>query len=609
MRFPSVEALAGEAIRTFRRFPLPLVFGAVLAGLLMTLVDAGDATELRARGAIAAGLAVPLLIAWDVFCLRGDRARLRWILWGGTLAGLGGFFWASLDWGEDHLFTRFFQLLLAAHLLVAFLPFVRTKEENGFWQFNRVLFLRFALATLFAGVLFLGLVVAIASVNVLFDLSIDDLIYPRLWFFMAFVVHPWIFLAGVPHDIDALESDHTYPPFLKVFAQYVLLPLVAVYLLILTAYLVRVLVTQEWPSGWIGWLVSSVSAVGTLALLLVHPVRDQDENRWVHGYARWFWVALMPSIVMLFLAIGQRLAQYGFTENRYFLLVLANWIAIIAVAFAVTRSRYIRWIPVSLCVIALLTFFGPWGAYSVAERSQTNRLRALLAEAGVEDPMLAAGAATGASEEVEREVSAVLRYLFRSRGHAPVVAVLGEDAIRDHSEDSPARDAVDAHVMFAEADAEFAAEYLGLRYVSRGGITEEFVTVRAEPPVWPVPDGYEYSARLFLSAGGSQTMSVAGRELEWTLPDPGGLTVSVDGGVPVTIGLEAILRAAERVRVGGSQTVSLDPDMTTVEFVPSGVRVRLHFVDLTARVRDGGIFNPTYLQADAFLAFPEPSEP
>ena len=46
------------------------------------------------------------------------------------------------------------------------------------------------------------------------------------------------------------------------------------------------------------------------------------EHRWVRTYTRGFYVALLPAIVMLWLAIGKRVAQYGITERRYFLIVL-----------------------------------------------------------------------------------------------------------------------------------------------------------------------------------------------------------------------------------------------------------------------------------------------
>ena len=81
------------------------------------------------------------------------------------------------------------------------------------------------------------------------------------------------------------------------------------------------------PSGWIGYLVSSVAALGILSLLLVHPIKERKENGWIRTYGRWFYLALVPSIVMLLLAIWQRIAQYGITEKRYFLIVLSLWLA------------------------------------------------------------------------------------------------------------------------------------------------------------------------------------------------------------------------------------------------------------------------------------------
>ena len=42
----------------------------------------------------------------------------------------------------------------------------------------------------------------------------------------------------------------------------------------LLAYLVKIVAGGEWPSGWIGWLVTSVAVAGLLGFLLVHPLRD-----------------------------------------------------------------------------------------------------------------------------------------------------------------------------------------------------------------------------------------------------------------------------------------------------------------------------------------------
>ena len=565
MRLPSIEALARGATATFGRFPAPLMAAMAVAVLMLVVVEDPEALELVMRGALAAALLVPTLFAVDVATERGGRAGIRWVGAAAAVACASLFFLASRGWSDEHVTSRFVQLLLAAHLLVAFLPFSRTGEDNAFWQFNRTLFLRFAVATLYTGVLFVGLVVALVSVDTLFDLDVQPENYFRLLIILAFVVHPWIVLSGVPSDVPALESEREYPPALKIFAQFVLIPLVTVYLGILTAYLVRVVVTGEWPSGWIGWLVSSVSAAGTLALLLVHPVRDREENRWVNGYARWFWVLLMPSIVMLFLAVGQRVGQYGFTENRYFLLVLAAWIAVISVYFAITRSREIRWIPVSLCAVSAVTFFGPWGAYSVAERSQVGRLLEMLARSGIPDLSNVRAGAASANVEDEREISAVLRYLFETRGHDPVEALLGADAVREHTVDPAVTGHVDDHGRFADEDAEFTAEFLGLDYVNRWNGNNEYLFVRAWPPVHEVPEGFTHTTRVQTYAVASDTLRIDGRTFRLTLPGAGVVRLDLDGQAALEVDLAGAVRALDDGQTVNPSDVRLPPETLVFE--------------------------------------------
>jgi hypothetical protein len=174
---------------------------------------------------------------------------------------------------------------------------------------------------------------------------------------------------------------------------------------------VKVLATWQRPSGWIGWLVSAVAVPGIFSLLLVHPLANRAGDRWVGIYARAFYLLLLPAIVMLWLAIWQRVGQYGVTERRYFLIVLSVWLAGIAVYQLLTRARGIRVIPLSLGLVGLLTFAGPWGAYRVSEGSQVRRLAGFLERHG----MLVDGQARPAAEDVppedRREISAALRYL------------------------------------------------------------------------------------------------------------------------------------------------------------------------------------------------------
>ena len=127
---------------------------------------------------------------------------------------------------------------------------------------------------------------------------------------------------------------------------------------------------------------------------------------------------------MLLLAITQRIGQYGITERRYLLFVLAVWLGATALFYAVSRSREIKGIPLSLAVLGLLTFVGPWSAYDVSQRSQVGRLEGLLTEHGV----LREGRVSPAAAEVPVEVPAedwrqindILHYLAGWHGTAGI---------------------------------------------------------------------------------------------------------------------------------------------------------------------------------------------
>lgn len=426
MRLPSLHRLASDGMASLRRFPIVLACAcAAAAAAIVWLGDTGE-REPAGRLAVALGLGIPLFLSLRLTDERRpdskiwDPARLLAAL------ALAGFYVAWDGWSEQVRFLRTLQLAAALHLLVAVLPFRRPGELNGFWQYNRALLLRFVLAALYSGVLYVGLAVALAAIDNLFGVDVEGETYGRLFFAIAFVFNTWFFLGGVPRDLSALDRETEYPRGLKVFSQFVLLPIVSVYLAILTAYLVKVLMSAAWPSGWIGWLVSSVALAGILSILLVHPVRDRAENRWIGRYSRGFWIFLVPAIVMLFMAIGQRVGQYGVTEPRYFLIVLAGWLAVMAVVFGVRRSSNIKIIPATLCVVALASFAGPWGAYSVSRRSQVGRLESIMTRAGILQEGRAAPPAAEVSLEDRREISAILDYLGAHHGYGDLDPWFGD---------------------------------------------------------------------------------------------------------------------------------------------------------------------------------------
>jgi hypothetical protein len=407
-----------------------------------------------------------------------------------------------------------------------------------------------------------------------------------------------MFLSGVPKDFSALERLREYPLGLKVMAQYILMPIVLIYLAILTAYMGKIIITQDWPSGWIGYLVSSVATVGILSLLLLHPIQEQEENLWVQSYGRWFYVALFPSIIMLLLAIWKRVDQYGFTERRYFLVVLTAWLFGIALYYTIRRSKNIKVIPASLFVVALLAAFGPWSAYSVSKRSQTDRLSRHLARAGMlQDGTLRAAAGEVAFED-RREIGETLTYLIWThgsrtiapwfQGELPTIDTAGFKAAKRESQ--------------AIRRTQTIMKHLGVAYVSRAEAREPTLfhyRTRQGVDLTPI-DGYDYM--FHLARFPSDSVLLDGNTLRFTIDSAAAaLRISDQGGELMVLPVAALADSVRSyLREHPEERSGLPPDLMRLEGENERLAVRVYVRRLSGRRTDDGTV-PTQLTGEILL--------
>lgn len=300
-------------------------------------------------------------------------------------------------------------------------------RESHFWQLNQGFFLRFFTSTLYAATLWAGLAGAFGVVDTLFSVHIDGKLYASLFAMLALVFHPVFFLAGIPAAQALYQPEQApYPKPLKAFAQFVLLPLVVIYLLILYAYMGRILVLQTWPQGLVSWLVFGFAIAGILAFLLLWPLRTAGTTGWVQRYTQLFYGALVPLILLEALAIYKRVHAYGLTPERVILIVLALWLAGITLTGLLTRGHHIRYIPLSLAVVLVLPFVGPWGAVPLSIASQKHRMmRWFEAHGMLKDGKLKpySGKMTLTEEEI-RDLDSQLRFLSDADVLRPTLAVI-----------------------------------------------------------------------------------------------------------------------------------------------------------------------------------------
>ncbi len=369
------------------RFPFVLLCGAVGSGCAIAAIHAHRNEALLGtaqRLGMTVALGLPLFFSLRLLRERTTRLARVPLAWVGVALLVGWYFLQPAEpmKAPEIYFIRWLLLLAALHFFAAVAGYVRGGESLGFWQFNRHLFLRFALATLYSGVLTVGFELALLSASQLFELKLDRA-YADLFFLMAGCFHPAFFLASVPRDFAELNRAADYPRGLKAFTQFALAPLVAVYTAILFAYAFKIILARSWPHGWVALPVLILSGVGIFAAVLLHPLGTRPDETWARWYTRNFPRALAPLAILLLLSVRERIADYGVTEERYLGVVAGFWIVSWALVFIVRRSAGIRWIPASLAVISLLAAFGPWSAGAISRASQFHRLVVALQSHGL----------------------------------------------------------------------------------------------------------------------------------------------------------------------------------------------------------------------------------
>jgi hypothetical protein len=379
MKFPSIDYLGSQLANSFKRFYLPILFAIVGTYTAIIMIDSDDRDSL-VRVLCSCILGISFSLGCILYAETSSKQIVKWISpVFATLFVIAYWYWLSPSvlFNDVRHTLMFFVLAIVTHLWVAVAAYISSNNITSFWRFNETLYTRVVVSALFSSVLFAGLSLAIFACNTLFKIEIKDTVYLKLFYIILGIFNTWFFLAGVPHT-TALNDEKPFPKWIKIFAQYILLPLVVLYMVILYAYGGKITTEMHLPRGWVSTLIIWYTIAGILAILLVYPLRDSKENAWVRVFTKFFFGATLPLVVLLFIAIYARIKPYGFTEDRYYLMVLGLWLAGICLYFIFSAIKNIKYIPLSLAVIGFLSLFGPWSAFSISERSQMQRLEKIL---------------------------------------------------------------------------------------------------------------------------------------------------------------------------------------------------------------------------------------
>ncbi len=360
-------------------FPWPMLVASVFTALSLLLTHEVIRDESIGHLVFALTSALPWLVGITLAVRAGNFRRSREHLLCvlalvASIAIICTGTWSYYPPGMIHL---------AGYLYLAVAPYAQRRHVDltppCHYQLGVVVGLLF---TGFSVLIFcLGIDAILASLDYLFGVDIESRLYFDVWIVGGGLLGVAWFTSSI-RDAYRPVAHAGYPRWAHFIVTYLLVPIIAAYLLILYAYAGKVLFITGLPKGQLAWMISMFAIIGVVTHYIATPLAAEGRQVLRH-VSRGFYPALILPVLLLWYAIYTRVSAYGITEERYLLIAGALYFSLL-IAGHLTRPQRM-WLVTPLLASGMLVAasFGPWGANAVSTRSQLHELRALLEEAGV----------------------------------------------------------------------------------------------------------------------------------------------------------------------------------------------------------------------------------
>lgn len=344
-------------------------------------------------------------VAWRLRAERDSRPSG----WGtATLAILLCVGWFLLpDKPRDSFWFGYFAAVIASIIAAVVLP-TRHSGDPAPWDSGWPIVQATLMAILSAMLVVGGIDAALFSLEKLFALRVKSDVFLDIFFAGFFLVAPITAFAWLPNPFGSAQPQ---PGWIKTAARILLIPLSLLYALILYAYIVKIAVSAHWPDGWVALPTLVYAAIGLTGYLIARTARDRSQERWAGLYCRIFPVVLLPTAIVLLMAMQVRVSAYGFTEWRAIGSLLGIWLLGFSLIYTVRPHISTWWLAATLGLLALVSVVGPvW----ISRHSQASRLEQRLETLGVWKR--AEGEKTNVSPEDWDDMRSIVSYLVRRHG-------------------------------------------------------------------------------------------------------------------------------------------------------------------------------------------------
>ena len=366
------------------RFPLTTLF--LIGAVIVNAVDihqGGDYSKYLLTLIVGAFLGAVAQVIYERFC-QGDFARI--ILSCGAALLTAGYYLIIMPSPQlsEEISIRTAVALFA--LLIAFIWIPSVKSKATFNESFMIAFKAFFISLFFAGIIFAGTSIIITATNeLLFEVdskayshaaNIIFILFAPLYFLLLIPVYYGKSDENEPEDSTEFKEETINkmagcPKYLEILISYIIIPLTAVFTLILGIYIAINIGSEFWTDNLLEPMIVSYS----ITVILVYILASRLENRFARLFRGIFPKVLVPIVIFQTIASIIKIGDTGMTHTRYYVIVFGIFAIASGILFSFLPVRKNGIVAVILIVISAISVIPPVDAFTVSRNNQIGMIR------------------------------------------------------------------------------------------------------------------------------------------------------------------------------------------------------------------------------------------
>lgn len=405
------------------RYPLTTAF--LLAAAVITAVsihtEKDHAKELLAC-AVGAVLCAALQQAHTRFFVRTSS---RLMLMGGGLALTLGYYLIILPVPDNSIQVEIRTLVALLALFFAFIWLPVIQSRVSFNESFMAAFKAFFHSLFYAAVLFAGCSLIFGAIDLLIaNISSKAYLHTSNVVFVLFA--PLFFLSLIPEypgekdkaqsaektaqQAEAVVRAADCPKFLEALISYIIIPITAVFTVILLIYIVLNIKGEFWSNNLLEPMLVSYA----VAVILLYILSSRLENKFASLFRLIFPKVLVPIVLFQIAASVVSIRDTGITHTRYFVILFGVFAAAAGVVMSLVPVRKNGILAAMLIAFSAVSVIPPVDAFTVSRISQENMLTAALVRNGMlENNVVTPNA--NVSDTDKKKIVLSLEYLDRMK--------------------------------------------------------------------------------------------------------------------------------------------------------------------------------------------------